>query len=79
MPKQWTHRCPTKSVSPIPTYIRQSLLNQNQKYKPITGANGVAECFSAANMSTAMTNVAVMNISMNTAWARFTPSCRNVL
>lgn len=36
-------------------------------------------CFSAANMSTAIINTAVMNISMNTPWAEFIPCCRNVL
>lgn len=64
----------------MPTYIiqRQLLLSENGR-KRFTGANGVVECFSAANMSTAMTNAAVMNISMNTPWAEFIPCCRNVL
>ena len=30
-------------------------------------------------MSTAMISTAVMNISMNTAWAEFIPCCRKVL
>jgi len=44
-----------------------------------TGAKGVTLCFSAASIRTANTSAAVMNISMKTPWAEFTPFCRNVL
>jgi hypothetical protein len=44
-----------------------------------TGANGVASCFSAPSMSTAKQRAAVINISMNTACALFTPGPGTVL
>ena len=45
----------------------------------LTGAKGVATCFSAASMSTARQSVAVMNASMNTPCAGLIPGAKTVL
>jgi len=45
----------------------------------LTGAKGVAWCFSAASMSTENTRAEVMNISMKTPCAELIPWCRVVL
>ena len=69
----------TVSAQCQPTSSTVSRCRTRNRLKICTGANGVVECFSAANINTAMTNVAVINISMNTPWAEFIPCCRNVL
>jgi len=45
----------------------------------LTGAKGVASCFSAANIKTERTSAAVVNISIKTPCAALVPCCRKLL
>jgi hypothetical protein len=60
----------------IPSDVNQLLKSTNAE---LTGAKGVAICFSTASMRTASTRAVVVNISMNTPWELLIPLCKTVL
>ena len=74
------YRWHANNVRPIPICSNPLVSQRSEIHrKRPTGANGVAWCFSAANIRTDMTRAAVMNISMKTPCARFVPCCKKVL